>query len=131
MHVTGTIPLKGGLVLMSPRSKREYLEAIIVRYRHASRSSKTAILNEFCAACGYHRKHALRLLRTFRRFTQKPPATRGRKPVYDTETLLIPLKRIWKTANLPCSKGLKAILPEWLPGYINTYGPISQETAAA
>jgi hypothetical protein len=51
--------------------------------------------------------------------------------VYDTETLLIPLKRIWKTANLPCSKRLKAIIPEWLPGYIKSYGPISQETAAA
>jgi hypothetical protein len=45
--------------------------------------------------------------------------------------LLIPLKRIWKTANLPCSKRLKAIIPEWLPGYIKSYGPISQETAAA
>lgn len=110
---------------MSPQSKREYLAAIVKRYRAASRKIKTAILNEFCSACGYHRKHALRLLRTFRRFTQKTPAKRGRKPVYDPEKLLVPLKRIWKTANLPCSKRLKAILPEWLPGYIKTYGPIS------
>jgi hypothetical protein len=116
---------------MSPRSKREYLAAIVKRYRAASRMIKTTILNEFCSTCGYHRKHALRLLRTFRRFTQKTPAKRGRKPVYDTAELLIPLKRIWKTANLPCSKRLKAILPEWLPGYIKTYGPISQQTAAA
>ena len=47
------------------------------------------------------------------------------------KTLLIPLKRIWKTANLPCSKRLKAILPEWLPGYIKHPGPISEETAMA
>jgi hypothetical protein len=116
---------------MSPRSRREYLAAIVKRYRAASRKIKTAILNEFCSTCGYHRKHALRLLRTFRRFAQKTPAKRGRKPVYDSETLLIPLTRIWKTANLPCSTRLKAILPEWLPGYIKSYGPISEKTAAA
>jgi hypothetical protein len=114
---------------MSPRSKREFLAAIVQRYRAASRTLKTSILNEFCSACGYHRKHALRLLRTFRRFTQKIPAKRGRKPVYDVATLLIPLTRIWKAANLPCSKRLKAIIPEWIPGYIKTYGPISEKTA--
>jgi|SRR5208283_3658118 len=116
---------------MSPRSKREYLTAIVKRYRAASRTIKTAILNEFCSTCGYHRKHALRLLRTFRRFTHKTPAKRGRKPVYDPEMLLVPLTRIWKTANLPCSKRLRAIIPLWLPGYIKFYGPISQEVAGA
>jgi hypothetical protein len=116
---------------MSPRSKREYLAAIIKRYRAASRKIKTVILNEFCSTCGYHRKHALRLLRTFRRFTQKTPVKRGRRPVYDSEAILIPLKRIWIAASLPCSTRLKAIIPEWLPGYIKTYGPISQKTAVA
>ncbi len=105
---------------MSPRSKREYLAAIVKRYRAASRKIKTAILNEFCSTCGYHRKHALRLLRTFRRFTHETPAKRGRKPSYDPEVLRIPLTRIWKAANLPCSKRLKAIIPLWMPGYIKT-----------
>jgi hypothetical protein len=50
---------------MSPLSKREYLAAIVKRYRMASRSIKTVILNEFCSACGYHRRHARRLIRTF------------------------------------------------------------------
>ena len=116
---------------MSPRSKREYLAAIVKRYHAASRTLKTVILDEFCSTCGYHRKHALRLLRTFRRFTQKAPAKRGRRQMYDPELLLVPLKRIWKAANLPCSKRLKAIIPIWLPGYVKTYGPISQKTAAA
>jgi hypothetical protein len=116
---------------MSPRSKREYLAAIVKRYRAASRGIKTIILNEFCAACGYHRKHALRLLRTFRRFTRKTPSKRGRRPIYDAQTILVPLKRIWIAANLPCSTRLKAIIPEWLRGYRKTYGPLSQETAAA
>jgi 5S rRNA maturation endonuclease (ribonuclease M5) len=116
---------------MSPRSKREYLAAIVVRYKRATRAFKTAILNEFCTTCGYHRKHALRLIRTFRRFTRKQPEKRGRKPSYDPKLLLVPLKEIWLAANLPCSKRLKAILPLWLPGYVETYGPISQELAGA
>ncbi|HBR22696.1 MAG TPA: hypothetical protein DD713_09125 [Nitrospiraceae bacterium] len=53
---------------MSSRSKREYLEAIYLRYRRAARKKKAIILDEFCAACGYHRKHAIRLLRKFTRF---------------------------------------------------------------
>jgi hypothetical protein len=116
---------------MSPRSKREYLAAIVKRYRAASRSIKTVILNEFCSACGYHRKHALRLIRTFRRFTVTTPAKRGRRPVYDPAVLRIPLARIWKTANLPCAKRLKACIGLWLPGYIKTYGPIPEKTAVA
>ncbi len=116
---------------MSPRSKKEYLEAIVKRYRVSSRKIKTAMLNEFCAACHYHRKHALRLLQTFRRFTQKPPGKRGRKQVYDAELLRKPLQLIWRVANLPCSKRLKAIIPLWLRGYIETCGPISQEVAGA
>jgi len=114
---------------MSPRSKREYLAAIVVRYRRASRKAKTAILDEFCSTCNYHRKHALRLIRTFRRFAQKQPRQRGRKPTYDPQKLLVPLKRIWLAANLPCSKRLKAILPLWLRGYAKTYGPVSQTLA--
>ena len=48
---------------MSPRSKREYREAVHLRYKNASRHEKTAILDEFCATCGCHRKHAIRVLK--------------------------------------------------------------------
>lgn len=116
---------------MSPVSKREYVEAIFLRYKRASRKLKTVILNEFCAACGYHRKHAVRLLRKFKRFTKPKKKKRGRKPVYDKEAILKPLKRIWLTSNLPCSKRLKAILPLWLPGYARVYGKLPQEVINA
>jgi hypothetical protein len=43
---------------MSPRSKREYLEAVYLRYKNATRHEKTAILDEFCATCDCHSKHA-------------------------------------------------------------------------
>jgi len=104
---------------MSPRSKKEYIEIIFLRYKKASYKEKTSILNEFCATCGYHRKHAIRLLRSFKRFIKPKAKKRGRSPVYHQEVILKPLKQIWLTANLPCSKRLKAILPLWLPGLYN------------
>ena len=94
---------------MSPRSKREYLETVFLRYKRASRKEKTAILDEFCSNCGYHRKYAIRVLRKFKRFSKPKIKKRGRKPVYDKKILIIPLKRIWLKANLPCSKRLKVI----------------------
>ena len=62
---------------MSPRSRREYLEALVLRYKKAARAGKSLILDEFCATCGHHRKHAIRLLRGFKRFTAPPPKRSG------------------------------------------------------
>jgi hypothetical protein len=112
---------------MSPRSRKEYLEAIYVRYQKASRTEKAGILDEFCASCGYHRKHAIRLLRTFRRYQKPKHKKKGKPSVYHKESILKPLKVIWHAANLPCSKRLKAILPLWLPSYQERYGPLSEE----
>lgn len=116
---------------MSPVSKREYLEAIFLRYKRASRQLKTIILNEFCTTCGYHRKHAIRQLRKFKRFIKPKVKKRGRRPVYDKETILKPLKCIWLAANLPCSKRLKVILPLWMPGYAQIYGEPPKEVVNA
>lgn len=112
---------------MGPRSKKEYLDAVYLRYKKGTRKEKSLILDEFCSNCDYHRKHAIRILKSHRRFTKPEPKKRGRKPVYDKQTLLQPLKRIWLKANLPCSKRLKSILPLWLPGYIQTYGNLPEK----
>lgn len=116
---------------MSPQSKREYVEAIFLRYKKASRSEKSAILAEFCATCNCHRKHAIRVLRKFKRFVKPKAKKRGRTSVYNKEPILKPLRLIWKASNLPCSKRLKVILPLWLPGYIESFGPISDDVAKA
>jgi hypothetical protein len=116
---------------MSPRSKKEYIEAIFLRYKKASYQERTIILDEFCATCGYHRKHAIRLLRRFRRFIKPKLRKRGRSPVYHRDLILKPLKQIWLAANLPCSKRLKVILPLWLPGYVQSFGNLPSEVSQA
>jgi hypothetical protein len=112
---------------MSPQSKKEYLEVIFKRYKRATKTQKHLILDEFCAATKYHRKHAIRLLRGFRRFTKPQPKPRGPKPVYDSPELLKALKKIWLAANQPCSPRLKASLPLWLPSYGKTFGELSPQ----
>ena len=116
---------------MSPRSKQEYREAVYLRYKNASRQEKTLILDEFCATCKCHRKHAIRVLRRFKRFTKPKPKKRGKSSVYQNEAIINPLKEIWLAANLPCSKRLKAMLPNWLPGYGELFGELPADVTQA
>ena len=109
---------------MSPQAKEEYFEVLFKRYKEAGRKEKTKIIDECCAVCGYHRKHAIRRLRGYKRFTKPRKKKRGRPSVYNKEVLIRPLKQIWLTANLPCSKRLKAILPLWLPKYSEHFGSL-------
>jgi hypothetical protein len=116
---------------MSPRSKKEYVETIFLRYKQATREQKILILNEFCATSGYHRKHAIRLLRKYKRFQKPKPKKRGRAPFYAQPAILKVLKKIWLGANLPCSKRLKAIIPLWLPGYVQSFENLSPNLSQA
>ena len=103
---------------MSPRSKKEYLEEIFPRYKKAkSKEQKTNILNELCEICKYHRKHAIRLLTKFKRFTKPKPRKRGKPSIYNNKPVLEALERIWLDASMPCSKRFVTIIPKWLPHY--------------
>ena len=116
---------------MTFKAKMEYLESIYGRYKKASKKEKSVILTEFCLNCNYHRKHAIRLLNNFKRFTKSAPKKRGKPSKYNKPSVIDPLKRIWLAANLPCSKLLKAIIPLWLPYYAEEYSPLSLEQAKA
>lgn len=116
---------------MSPGARMEYVEAVYLRYKKASKKEKTIILNELCQNCGYHRKHAIRVLNNFRRFTKPAPRKRGKPSVYNKPSIMKPLKVIWRAADLPCSKRLKAILPLWLSSYTEEYGKLPKETTKA
>ena len=108
---------------MVQQSKREYLEAIRGRYRRAGRVFKKRILDEFCAICGYHRKHAIRLLR-------EGAAKRSRKPGRPSEYGEAERKvfeEIWLAANRPCSVRLKAAASVWLPSYEQEFGRLERK----
>jgi len=104
--------LKGDDV--SPGSKRDLLCAVYPRYRKASREQRSAILDEFCAATGYHRKYAIALLNSPPEDVSGPRQPRRRAPTYPEPTIEV-LAKIWEAAGYPWSKRLKELLPLWLP----------------
>lgn len=114
---------------MSPQSKREYFKAVWLRYQKASsRAVKSTILDELCANCRFNRKYAIRRLRNLKIVRHKRAKNKpGPKPQYQQPEFLAVLKQIWITANLACSKRLKAILPLWLPAYQEEFGSLPFE----
>lgn len=114
---------------MSPQSKNEYLNTIWLRYKKASsKTQKSKILDELCINCHFNRKYAIRRLSNFKIIRrQKTKNKPGPKPKYLQPEFLAVLKEIWITANLPCSKRLKAILPIWLPAYQQEFGSLKFE----
>lgn len=95
---------------MSLQSRREYLAGIRGRYERAGRVYKTKILDEFCLNCGYHRKHALRLLHQ----AVRPRKAPGPKSKFGPEARAL-LKEFWLCSDQMCSKRLKEAAPDWLP----------------
>ena len=99
---------------MSQSSKREYLKRIYPRYQKAEAEEKKRILDEFCVNCGYHRKHAIRLLNGSSPEEKRRRPRRPRKVTYGGQLLSI-LRTVWEAADYPWSVRLKALLPEWMP----------------
>jgi len=107
---------------MGGKSKKEYLAAILERYRNAGRKYKKIILDEFCGICGHHRKHAIRLLNAR---NDKSKDCRGRPADYGEKEHEV-LERIWLAGNRPCSRRLKAMIPIWLPFYEQKYNQLDK-----
>lgn len=95
--------------MMSHQSKREMIEAIQPRYLKANKAGKQQILDEFIATTGYHRKHAIRVLKP----NQKPKSLKkaGRKKIYQG-LVINALEQIWEICGRICSKRLHPFLPE-------------------
>jgi hypothetical protein len=78
------------------------------RYRMSNRVEKGRILDEFVAIAGFHRKHAMRLLRCDP--DGQTAGQRNRPRIYqDAERNALIL--LWKAADRVCGKRLKALLP--------------------
>jgi hypothetical protein len=71
-------------------------------------------LDEFCVNCGYHRKHAIRLLNGPPPGEKQPRERRPRRVKYGAQLLSV-LQAVWEAADYPWSTPLKALLPEWMP----------------
>lgn len=99
---------------MGKKTKWEYFRAIYQRYRKASVSAKTQILEEFCQVCGYNRKYAIAKLNGPFPQLKTPAQRQKRSPKYTSQTLAI-LQAIWEASGYPWSVRLKALLPLWLP----------------
>lgn len=98
--------------MMSLKSKRELLEEIRPRYLKANKLEKQTMLNEFTAATGYHRKHAIRALKNQR---QVQNHLKGKPKTYQAVyrgEVVAALAQIWEIYGQICSKRLQPILPE-------------------
>ena len=68
---------------VSMTARDELVNALARRYAVAGRAEKTRILDEFVAIAGFHRKHAMRLLRcdaAARRSEGKAAYSEGKLP---------------------------------------------------
>ena len=112
---------------MGKLSMELYLDALLKRYKTATRKGKSAILSELCEASGYHKKHAIRLLNQ-RKVRLKPDKKRRGRPLkYNSAAYLEPLKQIWFYTDQLCGKRLKMALPLWLPYYSTVYCELEPE----
>ena len=87
-------------------TRKELVEALRVRYCSAATRDKIKILDEFVALTGYHRIHAIRVLRE--EVTSKE--ARARNCLYD-EAVRQALTVLWEAADRVCGKRLKALIP--------------------
>lgn len=99
---------------MSSDLKREYTRLLWLRYQHASKRRKTAILDEFCAVTKLSRKYAIRLMHRVPTHFRKRP---GRKRKYSVHAEYH-LKKLWLLGKQVNSKKLKQMMPDWLESYI-------------
>lgn len=88
-------------------TRKELTAAVSERYRASTRAEKARILDEFVVITGFHRKHAMRLLRCHER---EPTGRQARPRVYD-EAERNALILLWEASDRVCGKRLKALLP--------------------
>jgi transposase InsO family protein len=83
------------------------------RYAAADRGGKAQILDAFCLATGYGRKHAIKVLRGRRR-QLRSKARQLRRRTYGL-AFRQALKVLWEASGYICSERLQPFLPDLLP----------------
>ena len=114
---------------MSFQAKRELLVQVAPRYREASHTEKSIILNEFVSTTGYARKYAIRLLWNPVSLPTTPQRPRARRyGAAAQEALAV----AWAAANYICGKRLVPFLPELVPtlerhGHLTLTGEVREQ----
>ena len=93
---------------VSMATRTELVDAVGERYRSADRRSKGRVLDEFVALTGFHRKHAMRLLRAKR--PAKPSGSRPERRIYD-EAVRTALVVLWEASDRLCGMRDDIIAP--------------------
>jgi hypothetical protein len=96
---------------MSLTSRQELTSSLRLRYQTASYQEKQKILDEYVAVTGYHRKAAIRILRTEPSAEKKP---RTWQVKYDAAVKVV-LEQVWHSANRICGQRLVPLLKELIP----------------
>jgi len=92
-------------------TRDELVGALIGRYARSDRMERGRVLDEFAAVTGFHRKHAMRLLRGGQPGQQS--ASRPGRRIYDDaarEALIV----IWEASDRICGKRLRPLVPVML-----------------
>ena len=89
-------------------ARDELVAAIAGRYAQGDRGERGRILDEFTAVTGFHRKHAMRLLRAGQ-VTRRCGPRPGRRGYHEAvrEALIV----VWEASDRICSKRLRPLLP--------------------
>lgn len=85
-------------------TKKELTKVTRARYRLASKSVKTFLLNEFCGNTEYHRKYAIKL------FSRQPKENKrrvGRRKKYDSGLFADAIIPLWELLAYPCGSRLQ------------------------
>lgn len=97
--------------MMTIKSRRELLAAVILRYAKTRGAERERILDEFVASAGYNRKYAIHLL-------HHPPSERRRqkrrRPRRYNAKVEFALFDVWRVANRIAAKRLVPCLKEFV-----------------
>ena len=100
---------------MSEQTKNEVMSKLRRRYRSAGPEHKSKLINEAVALLGYHRKAAIRALRSMP--VARVGVITGRPREYDALEVRPVLRAVWRATNFPCGRRLAGMMADWLEGY--------------
>jgi hypothetical protein len=90
--------------------RRAITQAVRVRYRKATKSRKSAILDAFCEDTDYNRSYARRVMGAVGKAGRKKSHYGPRKRIYDA-SVFYPLRTLWIAADGICGQRFQPFIP--------------------